>query len=77
MTLSRLNRRMLAMTFAATALGGMVALVRPKPIESAVLGAEWQCSQTAFIITTCTPRALQAAPAVQTLGKFALRQPKG
>jgi len=77
MTFSRLNLRMLVMTFAATALGGTVALVRPRPIESAVLGAEWQCSQTAFIITTCTPRVLQAAPAVQTSGKLALRQPKG
>ena len=78
MTVSRLNLRVLAMTFAATMLGSTtIALVRPKPIESAILGAEWQCSQTAFIVTTCTPRAPQAVPVVQTSGKIAFRQPKG
>ena len=64
MTFSRLNGRALATAVAAVALAGVViAFGRPTPIESAVLGAEWQCSRTVFI-TTCAPRMQQATPAV-------------
>lgn len=78
MTSFRLSLKALAITFALVALAGAaVALARPKPIENAVLGNEWQCSQTAFLITTCAPRPQRAAvPAVETTGKVALRTPK-
>ncbi|TPQ31329.1 hypothetical protein C2U70_24260, partial [Bradyrhizobium guangdongense] len=68
MTFFRLSLKALAITFAAIVLAGAaVDLARPKPIENAVLGNEWQCSQTAFLITTCAPRAQrQAVPAVET-----------
>jgi hypothetical protein len=46
----------LAMLAIAALAGVAVALTRPKPIDSAVLGPEWQCHKTAFVITTCTLR---------------------
>jgi len=77
MTFFRLSLKALAITFAIVALAGVaIVLAQPKPIENAMLGAEWQCSRTAFIITTCAPRVQQASPGVQTTGKVALRAPK-
>ena len=77
MTLFRLSIRALAITVATTALAGVaITLGRPMPIDSAVLGAEWRCSRTAFIVTTCAPRMQQATPAIQTSGKVAVRPPK-
>ena len=56
----------LAMLAIAALAGVAVALTRPKPIDSAVLGPEWQCHKTAFVITTCALRAQpQAVPAVE------------
>jgi hypothetical protein len=55
--------RVLAIAVAAVALAGVaIAFGRPTPIESAVLGAEWQCTRTAFVVTTCAPRMQQATP---------------
>ena len=57
MTFFPLSLKVLATTFVIAALaGGAVALTRPKPIDSAVLGSEWQCHKTAFVITTCALR---------------------
>jgi hypothetical protein len=61
--------RSLALTILAiAALAGVaVALARPKPIDSAVLGSEWQCHKTAFVITTCALRTQsQAMLALET-----------
>ena len=58
----------------AALAGGAVALTNPKSIDTAVLGSEWQCHQTAFVITTCalgTQR--QAVPALETTSKVAVR----
>jgi hypothetical protein len=58
----------LAVTFTIAALAGSAAASRPKSIESAVLGSEWQCTQTAFVITTCALRAQrQAAAPLETV----------
>ena len=66
MTFFPLSRNMVAITFVIAALAG-VAMARPKSIESAVLGSEWQCTQTAFVITTCALRPQrQAVPALET-----------
>ena len=75
MTFFPLSLKVLAITFVIAALaGGAVALTRSKSIESAVLGSEWQCTQTAFVITTCVLRAQpQAVPAVETTNKVAVR----
>ncbi|MBW7965371.1 hypothetical protein [Bradyrhizobium sp. BR 10261] len=74
----RLSPKALAIVVAAVAVVGAVLLAaRPQPIESAVLGAAWECTQTAFILTSCAPRAQQAIPAVETLRKEAVRQTKG
>ena len=74
----RLSLRALAIVVAAVAVVGAVLLAaRPRPIESTVLGAAWECTQTAFILTSCAPRAQQAIPAIETLRKEAERQTKG
>ena len=57
--------------------GAMLLLARPQPIESAVLGAGWECTQTAFVLTTCAPRGEQATPAVETSRKDAIRATRG
>ena len=74
----RQSLKALAIVVAAAAVAGAVLLAaRPQPIESTVLGAAWECTQTAFILTGCAPRAQQAIPAVETLRKEAVRQTKG
>ena len=77
MTISRLTLRAFAIAFALVAVAGaMLLLARPQPIESAVLGAGWECTQTAFVLTTCAPR-VQATPAVETSRKDAIRATRG
>ena len=68
MTFFPLSLKVLAITFVIAALAGVaVAMTRPKLIESAVLGSEWQCHETAFVITTCALRPeRQAPPALET-----------
>lgn len=74
----RPSLKALAITVAAVAVAGAVLLAaRPQPIESAVLGAAWECTQTAFILTSCAPRAQQAVPAVETSRKELLRPTRG
>lgn len=74
----RLSLKALAITVAAAAVVGAVLLAaRPQPIESTVLGAAWECTQTAFILTSCAPRAQQAIPSVETSRKEALKPTRG
>jgi hypothetical protein len=74
----RLSLKALAITVAAVVVVGAVLLAgRPQPIESTVLGAAWECTQTAFILTSCAPRAQQAIPAVETTRKEALKPTRG
>jgi hypothetical protein len=78
MTFFRLSLRAVAITIATAALAcGVIALAGPRPIESAVLGAEWQCMRTAFVVTTCAPRMQQATPAMETLRKEARHATRG
>jgi hypothetical protein len=78
MTFFRLSLRALAITVTTAALACVViALARPRPIESAVLGAEWQCTRTAFVLTSCAPRMQQAIPAMETSRKEALHPTRG
>ncbi|EJN15457.1 hypothetical protein PMI42_00987 [Bradyrhizobium sp. YR681] len=76
MTLSRLSLKALLVAVAVVA-GAALLLARPQPIESAVLGADWECTRTAFVLTTCAPRIQQAIPAVETSRKDAIRQTRG
>ena len=67
MTLFPVSLKALAILAVAALAGVAVALTRPKPIDSAVLGSEWQCHKTAFVITTCALRTQrQAVPALET-----------
>jgi hypothetical protein len=78
MTFFRLSLKALAITVAAAAMAGAVLLLgRPQPIDSTVLGADWECTQTAFILTSCAPRVQQAIPAVETSRKDAVRATRG
>ena len=65
MTFSPVSLKALAILAVAALAGVAVALTRSKSIESAVLGSEWQCHKTAFVITTCALRT-QAVPALET-----------
>ena len=76
MTFFPLSLKALAIRLRSRRLPGAVALTRPKSIDSAVLGSEWQCNQTAFVITTCALRTQrQAVPASETTSKVAVRSP--
>ena len=78
MTISGFRLKALAIAVAVVAVAGaMLLLARPQPIESAVLGADWECTQTAFVLTTCAPRVPQAIPAVETSRKDAIRATRG
>ena len=67
MTFFPVSLRALAILAVAALAGVAVALTRPKPIDSAVLGSEWQCHKTAFVITTCASRTQrQAVPVLET-----------
>jgi hypothetical protein len=52
------TRRLAFVGAAATLTGAAVffslAMAYPKPIASVALGAEWQCTRTAFIWTSCS-----------------------
>lgn len=78
MTIFRLSLKALAIAFTLVAVAGTALLLaRPQPIESAVLGTGWECTQTAFVLTTCAPRVQQAVPAVETSRKDAIRATRG
>lgn len=75
MNIFRRSPKALAIAVAVAALAGAALLfARPQPIDSAVLGADWECTQTAFVLTTCAPRA---TPAVETSRKDAIRPTRG
>jgi len=78
MTIPRPSPKALAIGFAlASVAGAALLLARPQPIESAVLGADWECTRTAFVLTSCAPRLQEAIPAVETARKDAIRQTRG
>ena len=52
MTFSPVSLKALAILAVAALAGVAVAPTRSKSIDSVVLGAEWQCHKTAFVITT-------------------------
>jgi hypothetical protein len=68
MTVFPLNLKALAILAIAALAGVAVALTRLESVDSAVLGSEWQCHKTAFVITTCALRTQrQAVPALETV----------
>jgi hypothetical protein len=78
MRIFRLSLKVLAIAVAVAVLAGAALLLgSPQPIESAVLGADWECTRTAFVLTTCAPRDPQAIPAVETSRKDAIRATRG
>jgi hypothetical protein len=54
-----------------------VGLAYPRPISSAALGAEWQCTQTAFVWTSCSRiRHSETEAVVQSVRKDAPCPPR-
>jgi hypothetical protein len=41
---------------AGTATYLAVKLARPQPVADTLIGDRWQCSKSAFVITTCTKK---------------------
>ena len=61
MTFFPVSLKALAILAVAALAGVAVALTRSKSIDSGVLGSEWQCHKTAFVITTCSLRTQSQA----------------
>ena len=57
-----------AVTLAGAVVFLSLALAYPKPIANAALGAEWQCTRTAFVWTSCS-RIRPTEAAVQSARK--------
>ena len=75
MIFSPLSLKVLVITFVIAALGGgAAAMTRSKSIDSAVLGSEWQCHKTVFVITTCALRA-QPQEDANAVRAIAVRNP--
>jgi hypothetical protein len=52
-TRTRKARLIIANSIACATL--LMLIAAPRPVSSAVLGNGWQCSTTAFVLTTCRP----------------------
>jgi len=48
------SRTLAIAAFAIVAAGAVVAVGRPHVVSEPLLGTEWQCSRTAFLVTTCS-----------------------
>ncbi|MBR0797577.1 hypothetical protein JQ615_19500 [Bradyrhizobium jicamae] len=46
---------LIAGSLAAGACFCWLAVAGPAPVANAALGSDWQCSKTAFVLTTCRP----------------------
>lgn len=61
------TRKARALVIATFTLAGaavlLMAMAAPKPVSVAALSSEWQCSKTAFVLTTCiqSPKTLRPA----------------
>jgi hypothetical protein len=61
------SRTLVIAAVAMVAAGAAVAVGRPHTVSEPLLGPEWQCSRTAFLVTTCSlssERTKQRATAV-------------
>jgi len=78
MTIFHFRLKALAIALALVAMAGAALLLaRPQPIESAVLGTDWECTQTAFVLTSCAQRLQQVIPALETSRKDAIGSTRG
>ena len=48
------KRRALVIATFTLACAAFIRVAAPKPVSIAELSSEWQCSKTAFVLTTCT-----------------------
>jgi hypothetical protein len=49
------KRRALVIATFTLACVAFLRMTAPMPMSSSELGSNWQCSKTAFVVTTCTP----------------------
>jgi len=48
------KRRALVIATLAFTCAAFLTMAAPKPVSISELSSEWQCSKTAFLLTTCT-----------------------
>src|SRR2546430_1013392 len=48
------RRALVFATFTLACVAFLSRVAAPKPVSIAELGSNWQCSKTAFVLTTCT-----------------------
>jgi hypothetical protein len=48
------SRTLAIAAVAMVAAGAAIAVGRPHAVSEPLLGPEWQCSRTAFLVTTCS-----------------------
>jgi hypothetical protein len=48
------SRTLAIAAVAVVVVGAAVAVGRPHVVSEPFLGTEWQCSRTAFLVTTCS-----------------------
>jgi hypothetical protein len=49
------KRRALVIATFTLVCVAFLRMAAPMPMSSSELGSNWQCSKTAFVLTTCTP----------------------
>ena len=48
------RRRLLAIAAVAMVAGAALSVGHPQVVSEPLLGTEWQCVRTAFLVTTCS-----------------------
>ena len=82
MTRNPWTRKNFVLVAAIVTLVGVAALLSiglayPEPIPNAALGADWQCSRLAFVLTTCTRVHRPAERVLVSARKEPCRRPTG
>jgi hypothetical protein len=61
------SRTLAIAAVAMAAAGAAVAVGRPHAVSEPLLGPEWQCSRTAFLVTTCSRNPVREPGSVPPL----------
>jgi hypothetical protein len=48
-----MSTRNVLITISLAGAAVVLAMAAPQPVSKAALGSKWQCSKTAFVLTTC------------------------
>ena len=56
------SRTLAIVAVVTVAAGAAIVVGRPRVVSEPLLGTEWQCVRTAFVLTTCSPSAVHVLP---------------